>query len=81
MPGLRNIERAARLCRHGHDGPAEEPDSDCEINQDKKTHQTPGPVPADKQDALLQAIRVVWDMRGSAPFSKIWLIICADFLR
>ena len=59
MPGLRNIERAARLCRHGHDGPAEEPDSDCEINQDKKTHQTPGPVPADKQDALLQAIRAL----------------------
>ena len=24
---------------------------------------------------------VVWDMRGSAPFSKIWLIICSDFLR
>ena len=47
------------------DGPAEEPDPDCEINQDEKSEQTPGPVPADKQDALLQAIRALSSQVGA----------------
>ena len=47
------------------DGPTEEPDPDCKVNQDEKTEQTPGPAPADKQDALLQAIRTLSSQVGA----------------
>ena len=47
------------------DGPAEEPAPDCEINQDEKSEQTPSPVPADKHDALLQAIRALSSQVGA----------------
>ena len=48
---------------------SEEPDLDCDINQDGmlsvEKEQMPGPVPTDRQDAFLQAIRALFSQVGA----------------